>query len=75
MFPNGDGTAVYVVDVTIGAAVTTGKPRKLFDLPKSFVTLAPAPDFQRVLAALATKENAASSLTVVFDWTSALKKR
>jgi hypothetical protein len=59
----------------MGATVTTSKPRKLFDVPKTLVTLAPTPDFQRFLAALATKENAVSSLTIIFDWTGALKKK
>ena len=72
---NGDGTAFFAVDVTIGATVTTGKPRKLFDVPKTLVNLGPTPDFQRFLAALATKENAVSSLTIIFDWTGTLKKK
>ena len=66
--------SVYVADVTTGAGVTAGAPRKLFDLPRSLVFGTPTRDHQRLLVSLAATESNTSRLTLIIDWIGALKK-
>jgi Tol biopolymer transport system component len=69
-----DGRKVLVADVQAGAEFHAGTPRVLLTLPKGFVAAAPTRDFERLLVSLPIDENASPSLTVVLDWTAALRK-
>jgi len=44
-------------------------------LPRDVPYVQPAADFQRVLASVPVRENASSTLTVIFDWVGALGKK
>ena len=74
MMFSADGKNVLTVDVQVGAEFHSGTPRTLFTLPKGFVAAGPTPDFQRLLVSLPIDENASPSLTVVLDWTAALRR-
>ena len=70
-----DGRALLVADVVAGTEFRAGTPRQLLTLPKGTVYMAPMPDFQRFLVATPVAENTTSSITVVFDWMGAVKRR
>ncbi len=74
LFFGADGLSVMAVDVQAGTTFHAGAPRALFRLPAGWNGLGAQPDFQRFLASLPAGDNAPSSITVVLDWTGALKK-
>jgi eukaryotic-like serine/threonine-protein kinase len=70
-----DARSVLVSAVSAGAEFHAGAPRQLLALPKGTVTARPTPDLQRVLVARPVNESTTSTLTLVFDWLGALKKK
>jgi Tol biopolymer transport system component len=70
-----DVRSVLLADVPAGAEFHASAPRQALALPKDTVWVQPAPDFQRFLVSVPVAESATSTLTVVFDWLGALKKR
>jgi hypothetical protein len=48
--------------------------RPWMSLPRDVPFVQPAADFQRVLASVPVRENATSTLTLIFDWVAALGK-
>ena len=70
-----DGRSVLVADVIAGADFHAGTPRQALTLPKGTVWAQPTPDFHKFLVATPVGENTTSSLTVVFDWLAALRKK
>ncbi|TAK10845.1 MAG: serine/threonine-protein kinase [Acidobacteria bacterium] len=71
-----DARSFLVSDVAVsGTDIKASTPRAAIPLPKGAVWAAPTPDLQRVLVSVPVAENALSSVTVVFDWVGALKKK
>jgi Tol biopolymer transport system component len=76
MIVSADLKSVLVSEITIaGGTLNAGPPRKLFELPKPAVTLVGMRDHQRFLASMDVTDNTTSSLTLIFDWVGALKKK
>jgi Tol biopolymer transport system component len=70
-----DGRAVLLADVLPGPEFKTGTPHQALTLPRGTVWAQPTFDFQKFLVATPVGENTTSSLTVILDWVSALKKK
>jgi hypothetical protein len=71
-----DFKSISVSDVTTTAGtVSASAPRRLFELPKPAVTLVPMHDHQRILTSMNAGDNSTSSLTLILDWTGALKRK
>ncbi len=70
-----DFRSVLVSAVSTGAEFHAGAPRQLLALPKGTVTVRPTRDLQRVLVSRPVNETTTSTLTLVFDWLGALKKK
>jgi dipeptidyl aminopeptidase/acylaminoacyl peptidase len=70
-----DGRSIFTADVTATGDFHASPLRPMVTLPKGTVGAMPTPDFQRVLVATPVNESTQSTLTLVFDWWSALPKK
>jgi Tol biopolymer transport system component len=70
-----DGRSVLLADVLPGPEFKAATPRPALTLPRGTVWAQPTLDFQKFLVAMPVGENTTSSLTVVFDWAGALRKK
>jgi Tol biopolymer transport system component len=69
-----DVRSLFMADVLPGEEFRATSPRQIA-LPKDTVWVQPTPDFQRFLASVPIVESRTSSLTVIFDWPGALRKK
>ena len=67
-------TSLMIADVEAGETLRVGPPRLSATLPPGIVSLDPMPDRRRWVALVPEREGA-NSLTVVQNWTAALKNR
>ncbi len=69
-----DSTLMAVTVKAVPNSLTFGKPKPLFKIGGRAGTYDVAPDGQRILALPPARDNAASSMTVVVNWPTLLKK-
>ena len=69
-----DARKVFVVDVQAGEEFRSDTPRVLMTLPRATAAIGATRDFQRFLVSAPIDENAGFSLTVILDWTAALRR-
>jgi len=69
-----DNTLMAVLVQALPNSLTVGEPKPLFKISGRAGTYDVAPDGQRILALPPTGDNAASSMTVVVNWPTLLKK-
>ena len=75
VFVNADNRSVSTVDVTLGATLTIGAPKKLFDLAKAPAAISFTRDHSRALVALPKSDILVSRMTLVFDWVGLLTRK
>ena len=66
-FVSGDLSSLWVVDVTPGATIGIGTPRRLATLPPDIIAIDAMPDRQKLLA-LMPEHTGAGSITIVRNW-------
>ena len=66
-FVSGDLSSLWVVDVTPGATIGIGTPRRLATLPPDIIAIDAMPDRQKFLV-LVPEHSGAGSITIVRNW-------
>jgi eukaryotic-like serine/threonine-protein kinase len=66
---------LFLSDVQTDREFKTAPLRPWMSLPRDVPFVQPAADFQRVLVSVPVRENATSTLTLIFDWVGALGKK
>ncbi len=69
-----DGRTISIADVLPGAEMRLGPLKQIFTASSDMTTGDLAPDFQRGLVAMSPNGPAPRTLTVLLDWTGALRK-
>jgi len=66
---------LFLSDVRTEGEFQSAPLRPWMSLPRDVPFVQPAADFQRVLVSVPVRENATSTLTLIFDWVGALGKK
>jgi eukaryotic-like serine/threonine-protein kinase len=72
-FLDGNRTQLVAVDLATGTTVKAGEPRPIGTFPPDVVDVDAMPDLERFLVLLPTTRAASRSVTLVTNWTTALK--